>query len=133
MLIQATKSTKFKNDKNFQLLTDLQYKIDYPLKKITEVSESYFSPILSLRFSPNQTKDISEDDKRIDFNNIFSFNRIERNDTVESGASITIGSEYSKKDKENNEIINFDIAHSMRGSNNDDLPIKNTIGKKILM
>ncbi|MDC0031052.1 hypothetical protein OAI92_00620 [Candidatus Pelagibacter sp.] len=127
---EATKSTKFKNDKNFQLLTDLQYKIDYPLKKITEVSESYFSPILSLRFSPNQTKDISEDDKRIDFNNIFSFNRIERNDTVESGASITIGSEYSKKDKENNEIINFDIAHSMRGSNNDDLPIKNTIGKK---
>ena len=46
---EATKSTKFKNDKNFQLLTDLQYKIDYPLKKITEVSESYFSPILILK------------------------------------------------------------------------------------
>jgi LPS-assembly protein len=127
---EGTKSTKFKNDKNFQLLTDLQYKIDYPLKKTTEISDSYFSPILSLRFSPNQTKDISDDDKRINFNNIFSFNRIKRNDTVESGASITIGSEYSRKDKKNNEIINFDIAHSMRGSNNDDLPIKNTIGKK---
>jgi len=126
----ASHSSKFKNGKSLDLLADFQYKLDYPLKNIGEVSESYFTPVLAVRFSPNQTKNISEDDKRIDFNNIFAFNRIDRNDTVESGASITIGSEYTKKDKRNNELLNFNIAHSVRESSNNDLPTKTTIGKK---
>jgi LPS-assembly protein len=126
----GTKSSRFKNTESYELLTDFQYKIDYPLKKIGESTDSFFNPILSAKFSPNQTKNIAGDDKRIDFNNIFSFNRIGRNDAVENGASLTIGSEYVKKDKQNNEIINFDIAHSMRTSVNNDLPTKSTIGKK---
>ena len=36
-------------------------------------------------YSPNKTKNLYNDDKRIDNSNIFSLNRIANNETVEGG------------------------------------------------
>ena len=52
---------------------------------------------MALRYSPNNTKNISDKDVRLDFNNIFSLNRIGTNEIVEGGKSISLGLEYEKE------------------------------------
>ena len=82
-------------------------------------------------YSPNKTKNMINDDRRIDVNNVFSFNRIAANDTVEGGTSLTVGAEYKKTDKNNyNELINLNLATVIRQKENDDLSIRSSIGKK---
>ena len=52
------------------------YNLSYPLKKQTEMYNSFLTPNLSYRFSPNMTKNISGKDRRLDISNINSFNRV---------------------------------------------------------
>ena len=82
-------------------------------------------------YSPNKTKNMTGEDKRIDINNIYSFNRIGVTDTVEGGASITLGTEYKKTNKKNYEdFINLNIATILRNKKNEDLSKVSTLGDK---
>ena len=49
-------------------------------------------------------KNLQDEDRRIDINNIFALNRISSSDTVESGQSITIGAEYKKSRKDESSL-----------------------------
>ena len=53
------------------------------MKKISENSINYLKPIISLRYSPNDTKNISNNDVRLTYDNIFTLNRIGNNEVVE--------------------------------------------------
>ena len=123
-------SSKYKNDLNSQLLTTALYETRYPLKKEGSKFDDYITPILSLRFSPNNTKNIKDADRRVDINNIYSLNRIGSDDAVEGGLAITLGNEYVKKNKNDMDIFSLNLATSFRNKENKDLPIKSTIGKK---
>ena len=128
---QSKNSTTYKNKAESSLQSIVKYEMKYPLKKTMPNFSSLITPIFSARYSPNQSKNKSEDETTIDFNNIFSINRIVSDDTVEGGQSITIGSEYSLSDnKKNNEILSIDIATSLRDIKNDKLPTTSTLGKK---
>ena len=62
---------------------------------------------------------------------MYSFNRIGKNDTIEGGKSITVGTEYKKiKDETNQDIFTFGLAKVYRDTENPDLPENSTIGKK---
>tara|TARA_A100000164_G_C21940527_1_gene790454 strand:- start:205 stop:2592 length:2388 start_codon:yes stop_codon:yes gene_type:complete len=128
--IKGKNSSKYENDLNHDLLTSFIMESSYPLKKETMAYNNYFTPTISYRFSPNNSKDIRNDDRRIDINNIFSFNRLGRSDTIENGHSITLGAKYEKKDKKNNDFILLNMASVFRNEANDDLPIKSSIGRK---
>ncbi len=80
-------------------------KAQYPLKKELENSNNYLKPIISARFSPNNPKNISGDDVRLDYNNLFSLNRIGRSDMVEGGRSLTIGVEFEKQNLLNEKYL----------------------------
>ena len=82
---------------------------------------------MSLRYSPNNTKNISDKDVRLDFDNIFSLNRIGTNEIVEGGKSISLGLEYEKRNLEDKQIIGFNIANSIRDKKNDNLPTKSKL------
>ena len=53
-------------------------------------------------------------ERRIDPSNVFSLNRLSLNDTVEGGASLTYGTEFSKENKRNQEVFNFKLANISR-------------------
>ena len=53
------------------------------------------TPKLSLRYSPNSTKNIQSKDRQLNIDNLFSLNRIGVNEDVEGGSSLTLGSEFS--------------------------------------
>ena len=91
-------------------------------------------PIFSVKLNPtNSNKSIRNNETFIDFNNIFSTNRISSNEVLEGGQSMSFGSEYKIFDKLNNldEVFEFNIAASFRKDENNDLPIKSSLGKNL--
>ena len=65
-----------------------------PLRKTEEKYSKFLTPKLSLRYSPNSTKNIQSKDRQLNIDNLFSLNRIGVDDDIES-ASLTFGSEFS--------------------------------------
>ena len=126
------KSTDYKNKKESSIQSIVNYKMKYPLQKIGEAYFSTLTPIMSLNYSPNQSKNISDQDREMSVDNIFSINRIGNSNTIEGGQSITIGSEYAlynNKDKDQ-KIFSFDLATAFRDEENDKLPTNSTLGEK---
>mgnify|MGYP001212787148 CR=1 FL=1 len=119
-----------KNTLNQNLQSIIKYQIQYPLKKIGVKFDRVLTPILSARFSPNKSKDIKGSDRIIDYNNIFSLNRIGSSETIEGGQSITIGNEFKTIDKLGNELFSLNLATMFRDEENADLPQKSTLDRK---
>ncbi len=128
----SKRSTTYKNKAESSLQSIVNYEMKYPLQKISENFLSTLTPTMSLRYSPNKSKNRSEDDREIDVDNIFSINRIGSSDTVEGGQSITIGNEYALFDSNDNnrKILSIDLATAFRDEKNDKLPINSTLGDK---
>ncbi|MDC0615846.1 organic solvent tolerance protein [Candidatus Pelagibacter sp.] len=126
----SSNSIRYKNEPETEILTALLYEINYPLIKKMYKYDNTFTPTIAFRYSPNKSKNIINEDRRIDINNIFSMNRIGEEDTVEGGRSITIGSKFKKTDKLDNSIYTFDWATNIRDLKNYDLPTKSIIGEK---
>ena len=117
-------------ESKYRFLSAFLFETSYPLKKNSENYIDYLTPIFQLRYSPNKTKNIRGDDRRIDINNIYSFDRIGSSTTVEGGQSITLGSGYRRTDKNDNQLLSLDLATVFRDEINEDLPTKSTIGNK---
>ena len=120
-------STSYKEKEDYEVFGSLLLKTSYPLKKVGEYSQNYLKPIMALKYSPNGTKNISDNDVRLDYNNIFSLNRIGTNEIVEGGRSIAIGLEYEKINLENKKIVGFNIANSISDKKNVNLPTKSKL------
>jgi LPS-assembly protein len=123
-------SYNFKEGETNELFNTFLMETSYPLRKENTKSNSFLTPKLSLRFSPTHTKNMKNKDRRLDINNIFSLDRIGVNNAIEGGESITIGGEYKKTDKNNNEFLEFNLATIFRNKENKDLPINSNLGKK---
>ena len=124
-------STVYKDDTHYDAMASFVYKSSLPLAKETENGYNYLTPTFSLMFSPNKTKNLADKNRRIDFNNIFSFNRIGQNDAVEGGQSITLGSKYARANKENKEFLAFGLATVIRNKKDDNLPKTSTLNDKV--
>lgn len=124
------KSSLYKNKEDHEVFGSFLINTSLPMKKISENGNDFLKPILSFRYSPNNTKNISNKDLRLSFDNIFSLNRIGTNEIVEGGQSISLGLEYEKKDRQNNDLFGFKIANSLRDTKNENLPIKSNLNEK---
>ena len=99
-------------------------KIRITSQKRIENSTNFLKPILQLRVSPTNGKNISSSDTRIDFDNLFSPNRIGRSDMVEKGNSITLGVEFEKQNLNDSKILGLSLGNVLKDKKNDDLPTK---------
>ena len=124
-----TGSNKESHSKN-QLLSNLMYNLSYPLKKEGKIYDNLLKPNISFRYSPNKTKNIALENRRLDATNVNSFNRISIGDGIEGGESLTMGFEYIKKDKNQNEKLSIDLAQVIRSESNPDLPTSSTLNNK---
>jgi len=130
--VDAKNSTRYKDKFEQSLASVIQYNIELPLKKENLETINNFTPKVALMYSPNKTKNISSEKRRINTSNIYSLNRVVNNETVEGGASITYGAIFNKINKKTNEdTLNFEVSSLLRIKENPDLPISSTIGKKM--
>ena len=124
-------SNTFKESENFYLSSLIQFNSSLPLKKEDEFFEKILTPKLALKISPNNSRDLKDDENRIDISNVYNLNRLSSNNTIEGGVSLTYGNSFSIFDKEKSlETFSFNIANNLRLDKNEDLPRKNQIGEK---
>jgi LPS-assembly protein len=123
-------SSAYKDSLNNKLDTMLEYKASFPLIKKEREFIDIINPLMKFRFSPNKSEDLSKSDKRLDINNIYSFNRLGTSTSVEGGASLTYGVEYLKLDELENELYSAKIANVFRPNSDDRLPENNGLNKK---
>jgi len=122
-------SSNYTEKEDYEVFGSFLLKSSFPLRKVNEYSKNYLKPIIAMRYSPNSTKNIADKDTRLDYNNIFSLNRIGTNEIVEGGKSIAMGLEYEKRNLEDKRIIGFNIANSISDKKNNNLPTKSTLNK----
>tara|TARA_Y100001958_G_C21240491_1_gene568038 strand:+ start:827 stop:3238 length:2412 start_codon:yes stop_codon:yes gene_type:complete len=120
-------SDTYKDKTQSELLSNFLYDISLPLKKSEEKYTKFFTPKLSLRHSPNKTKNIQDLNRQLNISNIFSLNRIGTDDEIESGTSLAIGSEFLIKNENQSDIFSFDIGTVFREEENKNLPSNNTL------
>ncbi len=124
-------SQNFDEDSDYKLFGSLKFDSRLPLKKRSENFIDYLTPILSMRYSPNNNTDLTNKDILLDYNSVFDLNRIGSNHEVEGGESITLGLDlkrdrlYSKKN-----IYNLKIANVLRINENSKLPKKSKLNEK---
>tara|TARA_B110001452_G_scaffold255921_1_gene248789 strand:- start:1058 stop:3448 length:2391 start_codon:yes stop_codon:yes gene_type:complete len=124
----ASNSRNYTKKEN-EIKSIFNYQIKYPLSKKGKKYNSTWSPIISARYSPNKSRNIRDNDRILDYNNIFSLNRIASSETVEGGQSITIGNEYILN-KLKSKILTMDLGLVFSDTKNDRLPQKTTLNKK---
>ncbi len=127
----AENSANFKNKSSSNLVPTLQANYLYPLKKETKKFINTLTPRMSLKLSPNHTKNSRKKDRKIDYNNIYDLNRLGISDVTEGGISATYGYEYLKTNKFSlDQKMKFGFANNLRINENVDLPANSNLGKK---
>jgi len=128
---EGENSSNYKNKFSSENYSSIFYDISYPLKREGKFFDSFFTAKGALMYSPNANKDLKNLDRKIDINNIFTQNRLSLNDTVEGGESLTLGGEYTLKNKEGgNDIIKAGLATVLREDEEKNLPTNSTINNK---
>ena len=125
-------SNFLKNKTENDLQGLIQFNSKIPLKKEGYKYTSSLTPIFVGKFNPFKNKNIKNLDRMIDYNNIYSINRIGSTETLEGESSITLGNEYKIFKKDNDiEIFGINLATSFRNSENPDLPTNSSLGQKM--
>ena len=129
---EAKNSNKFKNKDSSTFLPTFQTNYSYPLQKQNAKFNHTLTPKLSLNLSIPHTKDVSKNNAKINYDNIYDINRLGLEEINEGGISTTYGYEYTKTDRSNfNQKIKLGFANNLRFEENEDLPANTNIGDKI--
>ncbi len=122
-------SSIYENKNDHEIFGTFLLKSELPLKKELSKAKSFLKPIIQARISPTNGKNISSDDTRIDYDNLFSPNRIGRSDMVEKGNSITLGVEFEKQNLNNDKVLGFKLGNVLKDKKNNDLPTKTKLNQ----
>lgn len=125
----AENSSTYNDNNNHELYQSFLFQTSFPMVKKNQDSKELLKPRLSFKYSPNNSNDMSTEDKRINYSNIFSLNRLGSSKSPEKGQSITLGLEYEKQNLESEKILGFKIANSLTDKKNDNLPTKSKLNE----
>lgn len=128
----AKNSKNHKNDLNNRIGGLIQFNSKLPLIKKGLTYNQNFTPKFNLKINPsNSNKNAFNKDIFVDYSNIYSLNRLNSNQFLEGGRSITLGSEYKITNKLHpDKNFSFNLATSLRDKANNDLPIKSSLNQK---
>ncbi len=127
---EGKNSPKFKNKMQSEVLSIFSYDLSLPLEKYEVNFKKFFTPKLSFRYSPNNTKNIKNDSRYLNQKNIFNLDRIGNSESIEGGKSITLGLEFEKQNLDGDKLLSFSSATVLRDKRNKNLPIQSTLGEK---
>ena len=102
---QGKNSSKYKNNLEVEMLSTFLFQSSYPLLREGINFNNYLTPQVSLRYSPNNMKNLKNENRRVDVVNVWSLNRMASSETIESGQSLTIGGAYKKTRKDGDKDV----------------------------
>ncbi len=126
----SRKSTINKEETDFYLGGLFQFNSTYPLIKKDETYNYLLKPKLSLKLNPGHTKNLQNNDYKLNVDNLFNLDRISSEATLEGGFSVAYGADYVLTRKNNNEFLSIKLANNIRLKENKDLEKNNQLGSK---
>ena len=106
---------EYDSSPHLKIMNILEMQSSYPLTKIDENFINIINPKLSLRINPSEMKNYTNENRRINNDNIFNLNRLGLIDTLESGKNLTLGIDYKKEKLDNiNKYFEFNLATVLR-------------------
>ena len=126
----SNNSAKHKEEIDTQAYALIKNDTSFPLLKESENFSHLLNPKLTFMYSPTNSKNYRNDDKRLSMQNIYNVNRIGSDTSFESGTSFTYGIDYEINDYQGNEIFTSKIANIFRLEKDEKLPKNNNLGDK---
>ena len=125
----ASNSSNFRENGNYDLYGTIKLDGSMPLSKQLDNYTHFLKPIASFRYSPNGNKDITSKDILLNYDNVFSLNRIGVSDQVEGGDALSLGLEFKRTNINGANIIDFKIANVFKSKENIKLPTKSKLNQ----
>ena len=109
----------------------LSYKSSLPMKKEGESYFNIFSPTLMLRYSPGHMRNLSSEDARLNYLNLYSTNKTS---VIEDGLSTILGFDFKKNIKQPNgnskEKFSLSMGQVFNLEENADMPSNSSLDQK---
>ena len=97
---RAENTSDHKNDKNnIELMGAVSLLSSLPLEKQSENYKKTLTPKLMLRTAPGHMRNMSDSSLKLAMSNLYSLNKLSDIDVIETGTSLTLGTDYSYKIK----------------------------------
>jgi len=124
-------SQNYKKNENYYLSSILQINSSLPMIKESKLHKKILKPKLSLRMSPDFTKNESSKEYVVDNSNIYSLSRTTSPEVVEGGTSLVVGGDYNIfNNDDSRQIFGLKIANNLRFKENNDLSKNNQLNEK---
>ena len=129
--VVAKNDSLYKSSPQLNLMSLLEVNSKIPMEKNTSLTNKSLTPRVSLKVNPQDMKDFSSTGRNIDINNIFGINRLGLNETLESGASLTLGLDYNIQSIANEDnYFNINMASVFRNKEENNIPKTTTLNRK---
>ena len=124
-------NTEYNSSPQIKMMNIIEMQSSFPLIKMDDNYINYINPKLSLRFNPSSMKTYSNENRRINNDNIFNINRLGLIDTLESGKNLTLGIDYKKEKLNNiNKYFEVKVGTVLRTKDNNKIPSNSTLDQK---
>ncbi len=132
LITSEKKNEKYHASPTWDLNGIMEIQSNLPLIKNGENFIDYLTPKISLRINPsNDMKDYSDDDRRIDTENLFNIDRLGLDDALEPGNNLTLGIDYKREKIEDiNKYFELKLGTVFREKDNDQIPSTSTLSQK---
>jgi LPS-assembly protein len=128
--VMAKNDDKYKSSLQNEIINIYEVNTNYPLLKIDEKTRSYITPKISFRINPSDMKNYSSEDRLLTTDNIFDIGRLGLSDSYESGKSITLGIDYKREDRlENDKFLEIKLASILRDKREDKIPTSSSANR----
>ena len=129
---RAENTTNHKNDKNnIELTGALSLLSSLPLEKRSENNNKTLTPKLMLRTAPSHMRDMSGNQLKLGTSNLYALNKLNDIGVVETGTSLTLGTDYKIEDKKNDlEKLNLSVGQVYNLKSNPDMPKQSSLNDK---
>jgi len=118
------------NQNNIELAGAVSLISSLPLEKLSENYKKTLTPKLMLRTSPSHMRNMSDKGLKLGMENLYSLNKLSDIDVVEAGTSLTLGTDYNYKDKNDFEKFNLSVGQVFSYDDNADMPKQSTLNEK---
>ena len=129
---RAENTSDHKNDKNnIELMGAVSLLSSLPLEKQSENYKKILTPKLMLRSAPGHMRNMSDSQVKLGMSNLYALNKLSDIDVIETGTSLTLGTDYKIEDKKTSfEKFNLSVGQVFNLKDNPDMSSKSSLNQK---
>ena len=130
---KAKNTSDYKTSKTVNELSSvLSFKSSLPMQKDGINFSNFFSPNFMLRYAPGHMRNLSGDDVKLNYTNLYTLNKTSE---IEDGLSAILGFDFKvnekKDDGNNSEKLSISMGQVFTPEENKDIPSKSSLDQKM--